>query len=252
MPNKFSNNLVSIIFAAGRGTRLIPLTDITPKPLLKVQNKPLIEWNMEQVVAKVDKFVIVISYLGEQIQEYFGDNYKGVPIEYVKQTNPKGGNLDALSVAIYNSSPDILTKNYLIQHCDDIHGKQTFDNLFDKINQNPDQAYLSAKIIEDREKLKSFGVFRMNEQHKFLEIVEKPQEFVSELANIAINYFPNKVINFVPENIEYLGKEAFITDMFNEYSKLFPIEVIPTTALWIPITSISDLEMAQKYFADQS
>ena len=250
MTNKFSTNLISIIFAAGRGTRLIPLTDTTPKPLLKVQNKPLIEWNMEQAVDKVDKFVIVISYLGEQIQKYFGGNYKGVPIEYVMQTNPKGGNLDALSIAIYNSSPDVLTKNYLIQHCDDIHGKQTFDNLFDKINQNPGQAYLSAKVIEDREKLKSFGVFRVNEQYKFLEIIEKPQEYISELANIAISYFPNKVINFVLKNIEYTGKEAFITDMFNEYSKHYPIEIVPTTALWIPITSISDLDLAQKYFVE--
>ena len=63
---------ISIVFAGGRGTRLNPLTETIPKPLIRVCGKPLIQWNMERVARNVDKFLIVISYLGEQIIDYFG------------------------------------------------------------------------------------------------------------------------------------------------------------------------------------
>jgi len=240
------NKLISIIFAAGRGTRLIPLTDVTPKPLLEAGGKSLIEWNMQRVAGRVDKFVIVIGYLGQQIIDKFGYEYMGKPVEYAWQKNPKGGNLDSLRSAIFTTNSENQEANFIIQHCDDIHGKDTFSNLFKAFGDKPDQAYLSAKVVDDREKLKSFGVFRVSEENYFKEVVEKPQEFVSNLVNIAVSYFPNEVINFVPKEENLFEKEWFITDMFNNYGQKFPILVLPTTADWLPVTSITDLENLRK------
>lgn len=237
-----ATKLISIIFAAGRGTRLIPLTDTTPKPLLEAGGKSLIEWNMEKVLDKVDKFVIVIGYLGQQIIDKFGYEYQGKPIEYTWQKNPKGGNLESFGIAVFNSDLENREANYIVQHCDDIHGLATFDNLFQAIERDSDQAYLSAKIVDDREKLKSFGVFRVDSQNHFQEVVEKSQDFVSNLVNIAVSYFPNKVIKFLPKTENTTDKEWYITDMFNHYSQEFPIIVLPTTDTWVPVTSIEDLE----------
>lgn len=64
----------AMILAAGRGERMRPLTDSTPKPLLSVNNKPLIEYTVEALVrAGVVDIVINLAYLGEQIEAYLGD-----------------------------------------------------------------------------------------------------------------------------------------------------------------------------------
>ena len=64
----------AMILAAGRGERMRPLTDHTPKPLLKVAGKPLIEYTIEALVAAgITDIVINLAHLGEQIQDYLGD-----------------------------------------------------------------------------------------------------------------------------------------------------------------------------------
>lgn len=63
-----------MILAAGRGERMRPLTEHTPKPLLKAAGKPLIEYTIEALVAAgITEIVINLAYLGKQIQDYLGD-----------------------------------------------------------------------------------------------------------------------------------------------------------------------------------
>jgi len=73
-----------MILAAGRGERLRPLTDTTPKPLLQVAGKPLIAYHLEALAkAGFREIVINISWLGEQIRERLGDGAEyGLAIEY--------------------------------------------------------------------------------------------------------------------------------------------------------------------------
>ncbi len=74
----------AIILAAGRGERMRPLTDHTPKPLLRVGGKALIEWHLLKLAAAgVVDVVINHAWLGEQIQDYLGDGARyGVSIQY--------------------------------------------------------------------------------------------------------------------------------------------------------------------------
>lgn len=73
-----------MILAAGRGERMRPLTDVTPKPLLKVGGKPLIVWHIERLAkAGVKEIVINHAHLGEQIENALGDGSQwGVCIQY--------------------------------------------------------------------------------------------------------------------------------------------------------------------------
>jgi N-acetyl-alpha-D-muramate 1-phosphate uridylyltransferase len=74
----------AMILAAGRGERMRPLTDVTPKPLLKVGGKPLIVWHIERLAkAGVKEIVINHAHLGEQIENALGDGSQwGVCIQY--------------------------------------------------------------------------------------------------------------------------------------------------------------------------
>ncbi|MGB1111108.1 MAG: N-acetylmuramate alpha-1-phosphate uridylyltransferase MurU [Gammaproteobacteria bacterium] len=74
----------AMILAAGRGERMRPLTDTTPKPLLSVGGKPLIRWHLERLrEAGFEQVVINLSHLGDQIEAALGDGSKlGLSIQY--------------------------------------------------------------------------------------------------------------------------------------------------------------------------
>lgn len=82
----------TLILAAGKGTRLRPITDFIPKPMAPVHGKPLLEWVILHLQAfGLADFVIAVSYFAEQIQNYFGDGSRwGVDIRYSYGASPAG------------------------------------------------------------------------------------------------------------------------------------------------------------------
>ncbi|WP_430388352.1 N-acetylmuramate alpha-1-phosphate uridylyltransferase MurU [Dyella sp. 20L07] len=92
----------ALIFAAGRGERMRPLTDLTPKPLLRVGGKPLIEWHLEKLAAIDVRYVVInTSHLAEQFPETLGDGSRwGLRIRYAYEgptpLETGGGMLNAL------------------------------------------------------------------------------------------------------------------------------------------------------------
>ena len=82
----------AVIMAGGLGSRLKPLTDNLPKPLLKIGDKTIIDYNIDRLISfGIDDFWISVRYLADQIKEHFGNgNSKGVSIKYVDEENPLG------------------------------------------------------------------------------------------------------------------------------------------------------------------
>ena len=88
----------ALILAAGRGERMRPLTDSTPKPLLAVQGQPLLQWHLQALAqAGVPRAVINTAWLGEQISSYFGE---------VFQTPSAAGNTPALALVYSREQQD--------------------------------------------------------------------------------------------------------------------------------------------------
>ena len=106
----------SIIFAGGKGTRMGELTRDTPKPLLNLQGRPILEHVLESLPDKIDHIIVIINYLGEKIKNYFGDSFNGLPIEYVLQDSNMPGTGGALW-----SAKDLINNQFLILNGDDIH-----------------------------------------------------------------------------------------------------------------------------------
>ncbi len=72
-----------IILASGKGVRMMPLTANTPKPMLKVNGKPIITYVLDSLPDEIDEVIIVVKYLGKQIKKYIGHEYKGKKVSYV-------------------------------------------------------------------------------------------------------------------------------------------------------------------------
>lgn len=102
----------AFIVAGGRGERLRPFTDVVPKPMLKIGEKPILEYNIDHLITYgVSEFYISVKYLKEQIMDYFGDGSgKGVNITYIEENEPLG-TLGALALIDNIKHEDILVMN---------------------------------------------------------------------------------------------------------------------------------------------
>jgi N-acetyl-alpha-D-muramate 1-phosphate uridylyltransferase len=108
--------MTAMILAAGYGKRMRPLTDTTPKPLLKVKGKPLIVWHIEKLVSKGFKTIIInIAHLGEQIIEHLGDG-SNWGIEIIYSDERQSGPLETAG-AIIKSLP-LLSETFLVLNGD--------------------------------------------------------------------------------------------------------------------------------------
>lgn len=93
MTKNASKNLIAVIQAGGKGTRMLDLTgDRIPKPMLEINGKPMIQWQMENIAKYgIKNIVIIIGHLGEVIQHFFGDGSQyGYHIDYIKENVPIG------------------------------------------------------------------------------------------------------------------------------------------------------------------
>lgn len=105
-----------VIMAGGKGTRLLPLTENCPKPLVEVAGKPMLEHIIIRAKNEgVSHFLIAINYLGHMIEDYFGDGSKfGVNIDYIREETPLG-TAGALSLLVSRpKTPFIVTNGDLI------------------------------------------------------------------------------------------------------------------------------------------
>src|SRR5215468_1701130 len=79
----------AIVLAAGKGTRLRPHTETTPKPLLAVQGRPILDWIIG-ALPPVDRLIVVVNYLAEQVQDYLARQSHIADWVTVRQEVPRG------------------------------------------------------------------------------------------------------------------------------------------------------------------
>ncbi|MBT5808490.1 NTP transferase domain-containing protein [Candidatus Uhrbacteria bacterium] len=113
----------AVILAAGKGTRLHPLTISTPKPLIAVGEKPLIEHVLDALPSAIDELIVIVNHLREQIIEQLGDAWNGIPIRYLVQ-EPLNGTAGALWLA-----QEHLHDKFLVINADDLYTQDDLEQL---------------------------------------------------------------------------------------------------------------------------
>jgi len=103
IPDQKDNTMV--IMAGGKGTRLLPHTESCPKPLLPVSGKPILQHILEKAQAEgFRNFIISVGYLGNMIEDYFGNGEKfNVSIDYIREESPLG---TAGAISLLKNIPD--------------------------------------------------------------------------------------------------------------------------------------------------
>ncbi len=217
-----------VILAAGKGTRLRPLTDNTPKPLVKVAGKALLDHIVEALPSAVDELIIVHGYLGEQIKQHCGTEYFGRKVTYVEQIEQKG-----TAPALYLCK-DLLKGRFLFMFADDIHGANDIARV---------TSYSRALLTMPTKTPERFGIVVRHPDGTLAEFVEKPTHPPSNLASTGVMVLDTHIFEFeikIDRNGEY-----FLTDVIAEYAEKYPMAVVEED-LWIPIAYPEDIEKAEK------
>lgn len=223
-----------VILAAGKGTRLRPLTDTTPKPLVKVADAPLLDHIVKSLPSAIDELIIVHGYLGEQIEEHCGQNYFGRPVSYVHQEEQKGTG-HALWLC-----KDKIKGRFLFMFADDIHGASDLARVM---------SYTRSMLTYTTPTPERFGVVVRNPDGTLAEFVEKSKHPPSNLASTGVFVLDENIFTFPPTVL--MNGEFYHTDMIREYAKHYPIAAIEQET-WVPVGYPEDVVTATEYIQKQS
>lgn len=113
-----------VIMAAGRGTRLRPLTDATPKPLIPVAGKGSLLHTLNSLPEDAGRIILVVNHLQEQIRTAVGDEWNGRPVTYAVQQR-----LDGTGGAMRLVEPMLRTERFMVLNGDDIYGAHDLRRL---------------------------------------------------------------------------------------------------------------------------
>ena len=220
----------ALILAAGRGSRLRPLTETVPKPMVSLRGVPLLEYTLSILPSQVDQIVIVVGWLSHKIQNYFGAGNAQRRIEYVFQSEPRG-TFHALKQA-----EDILGKDdFLVVSGDDVYCAKDLARVASSSN--------LSLLVNKTNQPERFGICKVNERGLLLSIVEKPKVFCGDLANIGVYKLDHSI--FKEPVITGLNGEEVLAPMIGALSSRRKIEVV-RASFWHPIADIEDWQRAQK------
>lgn len=185
----------AIVLCAGRGKRLSPHTDNTPKPLLPVKDKPTLDFVLESLQhAGIKKIVLVTHYLAEQIVAYAAQQAY-FPADAVRcvQQEQISGTADATMVAL-EAEPTWFSDSFLLTASDYLVPMSFYKSLIDAFLQSPKAIAVSIKRIDESE-LAMRSSIRFDTNGNVLEIVEKP------IAGMAPSPLSANLIYVLPADI---------------------------------------------------
>ena len=195
-----------IIPLAGKGSRLRPHTHVTPKPMLKVAGKPVMDYVLDDVRAlgNVEQVVYVTGHLKEAVERHVREKYADMPSVFVEQV-VQDGTAGAVALAKPFANGPLLI----------IFVDTIFEADLSIIHTTDADGIIWVKEVEDYQR---FGVVVTDENGNMTRIVEKPTTPISKRANIGLYFIRNWQLLF--EGIDHvLGQpktlgEWYLTDAF--------------------------------------
>ena len=220
-----------VVMAGGKGTRLRPLTDNIPKPLLKVGDKPILEHNIHRMsLFGMDDFWISVNYLGDQIEEYFGNgDYKNLNIEYVWEKKPLGtiGSVSKINNFIHD---------YILVTNSDILTNLDYESFF--LSFKEEKADFAVVTIPYKVSI-PYAVLETNNS-EIISFKEKPT--YTYYSNGGIYLMKKEITKKIPKNT-FFNTTDLMENLISEGKKVLSY---PLNGYWLDIGRPDELKKAQK------
>ena len=184
----------AIILAGGKGTRLKPYTTSFPKPLMPIDDKPILEMVIDKLRdSGIKKITITVGHLAELIMAYFGDGKKfNVEIEYSKEEKPLG------TAGPLNLIKDSIEDTFIL-----MNGDVLTDIDFSKlISSHKENINLATIALAQRNVFIDFGVIETDSSSLLTKWIEKPT--IDYLVSTGIYVLNKKVLDYLPKGFSNL------------------------------------------------
>lgn len=223
----------AIILAAGLGTRLRPHTLSTPKPLLPVRGRPILDWILAALPSSVSRLVVVTHYLREQVDDYLKRQHRFADWETVFQATPRGTG-DALM-----SCRDVVkSEKFFVLNGDDLYAGSDLAAL---------AGYPQGLLVHPVDEPRRFGITYLRADGTLDRLVEKPDISGRQLANIGAYLFPRTVLDLqLP--LSPRG-EYEITDAVSQLAAQGQFHAVEATT-WLPIGNEEQWQRANQLDLD--
>jgi len=226
----------AIILAGGFGTRLRPLTDNIPKPLLSIKGKPIIEHAILNLRKHgIKEIILSIGYMADKIKEYFKDGNKlGVNISYCIEESPLG-----TGGAIKEAAKGI-NETFIAINGDNL---ADFDwtAMLKEHNQNNAKITLALFPVED---VTQFGIADLDKKtNKIIRFIEKPslEEAPSNLSNSGGYIIEPEALYILPD-----GKSSIERDCFEKLAKKGVVYAYIHKGKWLATDTLEKYNLAEK------
>lgn len=220
----------AVLMAGGKGERLRPLTEKTPKPLIKVGEKCIIDYNIDSLISYgIKNIFVTVNYLGEQLEEHFKEKRDGIKINTVKEPKYLGtiGSIKFVE-SFYNDT--ILVMN------SDLFTNIDYEDFYLHFKEH--DADMSVAAVPYIVKV-PYGVFNL-EGRNIKGVTEKPT--ISYYANAGIYLIKKELLKLIPEN-KFYNATDFMSSLINNNYKVIRY---PMSGYWIDIGQHDELERAKE------
>jgi NDP-sugar pyrophosphorylase family protein len=222
----------AVILAGGKGTRLNPYTTVFPKPLMPINDKPILEIVIRQLKSHAfDEVIITVGHLAELIMTFFGDGGKfGVKIEYSREDKPLGtaGGLGLIK--------NELNETFLMMNGDVL----TTLDFSDLVTYHKRNGAIATIALNKRDVKIDFGVVELADSNSIVEYNEKPK--IDYLVSMGVYVFDPKVLEYIRPN-EYLDFPDLIKELISNGET---VKGYTYDGYWLDIGRPDDYERANR------
>ena len=230
--NKFKSKLPidAVLMAGGKGVRLRPLTETTPKPLLPVGDKSIIDYNIDSLMENGIKHIsVTVNYLHEQLEEHFAEPVKGVKIDCIKEPQFLGTMGATQFVSKFYNDVILVMNSDLFTNID----YEDFYLHFKEHNADMSVAAVPYSISVP------YGIFEL-EGRNIKGVKEKP--IYNYFANAGIYLIKRELLENMPKNTFYNA-----TDLMNDAVAAGKTVIrYPITGYWLDIGSHEEYKKANE------
>jgi NDP-sugar pyrophosphorylase family protein len=218
----------AVILASGKGKRMMPLTENTPKPMVKIHGKPILEYRLNVLPENISEIIMVTGHLEEQIHNYFGNKFNSKKITYLHQKD-LGGTWQALKLAKNNLDNG---ESFLLLNSDDLQDKKSLQEIIKHKN---------ALLVSTHDNPQKFGVVEVDDSGNILKVVEKPEHPKTNLVSTGVYVLQNNIFNYADP--EPINGEYYLPSVFNNYLIDNKIKAVVTDN-WTPLGTPEDVARA--------
>ncbi|MXR40189.1 NTP transferase domain-containing protein [Halobaculum sp. WSA2] len=210
----------TVLLAAGIGTRMRPLTDRRPKPMLPVADRPLVAHAAATAAAAgASRLVVVVGYESADVRGFFGEEYAGIPVEYAEQPEQRG-TADAVRAA----EPHLDEGPFAVLNGDALYDEASLRELYD------DAPAVGSYRVDNPS---AYGVLRTEGTEdgtdgygRVTGVIEKPADPPSNLINTGAYLFPAEAQGWLDVGESERG-ELELTDVLERACEEFAVSAVP-------------------------